>query len=307
MHTSDGAPRLNAMTAAQWLDRVLYSGQITKVAQHLALVVIALAIRQEKNGISASLRDLEKITGWGRSTLKDHLAELDGFIHVTISQGRSKSMFELQGMIEHAIGAALVSAIDLRQPDTTSIVASQPDAMPDANPDTSFVSAVEGRQPDTNVCGQPAGHKNAVKVASQPDTTKESFPPYPPSKKNPSIEREEKGERVFAPAPASLKRNPSPHMNGVGFVISEQHGLIIPLEVIAGWRDRFKSLPDIEAAMQRLAATLLHRGITHPGWTCPDGWMAGVLAEMNEEAASKRRVADAKIAGRSKPFKPSRW
>ena len=254
----------NGMTREEFLRRVLYSGEVTKLAQHIALVICILA---ENNAATASVRDLERITGWTRQAIRDHLTELQGFMKVTLGVGRAKTHFEIQGAIEDAFATAIVSAVAAKHAD--------------AKVDAKF-------------------------VAKEVDAKKESFPPYPPSKKNPSIEREEMGERVFAPAPASRKYNPSPHMNGVGFVISEEHGLFISAEVIDRWRTRFTALPDLEAAMGRLGATVLHRGVTHPGWTCPEGWMAGVLADMNAEAANKRRVADAKITA-SATGKPSAW
>jgi hypothetical protein len=108
---------------------------------------------------------------------------------------------------------------------------------------------------------------------------------------------------------AHARRPPSPRMNGVGFVISAEQNLIIPAETVECWRKRFPDLPDLEAAMQKLAANLLHRGSSHPGWTCPEGWMVGAPSEMNEEAANKRRVADAKVASalRGRPEQTVTW
>ena len=94
---------------------------------------------------------------------------------------------------------------------------------------------------------------------------------------------------------------PSPHMNGVGYVVSENHGLFIPTAKVDEWRQRFSDLPDLEAAMSKLGTTVLARGRAHPGWTCLEGWMAGPLAEMNAEASERRRLHEAKLAraGRS--------
>jgi hypothetical protein len=104
-----------------------------------------------------------------------------------------------------------------------------------------------------------------------------------------------KKEREGSPTPR-LARDPAPHMNGVGFVISEKHGLVIPLEIVNGWKRRFTAIPDLEAQMQKLAAVILARGIMHAGWQCPDGWMAGCLAKDNQRAIDDAKVTDAKVA-----------
>lgn len=92
-----------------------------------------------------------------------------------------------------------------------------------------------------------------------------------------------------------LERDPAPHMNGIGFVISERHGLVIPLKIVDGWKRRFTAIPDIEAQMQRLASYILKGGIMHVGWNCPDGWMAGLLAKDNQRAIDDAKVTDAKV------------
>lgn len=74
-------------------------------------------------------------------------------------------------------------------------------------------------------------------------------------------------------------------MNGKGFIISEEHDVFIPNDVVAQWRKKFTALPDLEAQMGKLSAVILQRGIMHPGWNCPAGWMAGCLAKDNAEAA----------------------
>ena len=85
-------------------------------------------------------------------------------------------------------------------------------------------------------------------------------------------------------------------MNGVGFVISEQNNLVIPQETIAKWQGRFKHIPDLEAELQGLAAHMLAKGGMHPGWTCPEGWMAGCLAKNNKRYEEDTGVAVAKVA-----------
>lgn len=102
--TSDFVPRPNGVTREEWLHQVLYSGQVTRIGQHLAVVIYHLSDR-ETNVAKASVRDLDRITGWSRPTIMDHLSELDVFIRVTWGAGRAKSLFELQGVITEAIRA----------------------------------------------------------------------------------------------------------------------------------------------------------------------------------------------------------
>ena len=90
-------PKHNQMTLGEFRRRVLLSGEVTRIAQHLALVIVDLA---EATKFEASVRDLERITGWPKSRIADHLAELQVFMTVTLGVGRRKTVFELQGVIE---------------------------------------------------------------------------------------------------------------------------------------------------------------------------------------------------------------
>lgn len=78
----------------------------------------------------------------------------------------------------------------------------------------------------------------------------------------------------------------APHMNGKGFVISGKHDLYIPLEIVDGWRRRFAAISDLEAAMQKLGSVIV----------CPEGWMAGCLAQDNQRAKDQQRKVDAEVA-----------
>jgi hypothetical protein len=78
-----------------------------------------------------------------------------------------------------------------------------------------------------------------------------------------------------------------PHMNGKGFVISAEHDLYIPNHVLDGWRTRFPDIADLDAKVQKLAGYVQHKGTSHPGWSDPESWMVGLLAEDN--AAAKQR------------------
>lgn len=97
----------NLMTREDFLRRVLYSGEVTQIAQHLAMVIFLVA--EGRNQLNLSVRDLERITGWSRPTIKDHLTELEVFIKVTFGGGRAKALFELQGVIEDALAASVVA------------------------------------------------------------------------------------------------------------------------------------------------------------------------------------------------------
>lgn len=117
------------VTADEWLKAVLESGQVTRIGQHLALVVYAIS-KLNSEVAKLSSRDLERITGWGKSTIADHLSELEVFMSVTWGKGRAKHQFELQYQ-----GVSFV-----REPDTTEISVRQPASLPDSKPDTnSFV------------------------------------------------------------------------------------------------------------------------------------------------------------------------
>lgn len=95
----------NQMTRVQFLRRVLESGELTRVAQHLAMVIIVLA---DSDGcLEASVRDLERVTGWSKSRIADHLQELRMF-SIRLGSGRTKSVFALQGMIEDALAQAVI-------------------------------------------------------------------------------------------------------------------------------------------------------------------------------------------------------
>lgn len=93
----------------------------------------------------------------------------------------------------------------------------------------------------------------------------------------------------------SARTRDVPHMNGVGFVISEKQGLAVPSKFVAEWRERFPAIPDLDAAMTRLGTWLLTSPHSHPGRQCPEGWMVGPLAEENQKNIDRARVTDAKI------------
>jgi 5-methylcytosine-specific restriction endonuclease McrA len=81
-------------TRKEWLERVLFAGVVSKVAQHLAL---AIHFKSGSSGVlSASMRDLERITGWRRATIAAHLRELEAVADISYRGGRAKSLFQLQ-------------------------------------------------------------------------------------------------------------------------------------------------------------------------------------------------------------------
>jgi len=99
----------------------------------------------------------------------------------------------------------------------------------------------------------------------------------------------------------SLNRAATPHLNDAGFIISADHGLVVPMQKVEEWRVRFPHIADLEAAISGLATTILSKGRMHPGWTCPEGWMVKPLAEINQEAADKKKVTAARIARANGP------
>jgi hypothetical protein len=170
----------NGMSRDEFLRQVLYSGEVTKIAQHLALVLFLVS--EGKNRIDITVREIADLTGWGKSTIRDHISELEVFMKVTLGVGRSKTFFELQGVIEDAIANAVVSGSrtqivnsKAREPDTNAV---QP--QPDTSPDTTSNKNAETRQPDTTP------DKNDVhrEPDSKPDTNRNADAPKTPAYKD---------------------------------------------------------------------------------------------------------------------------
>jgi len=159
----------NGMTRDEWLFVILRSGQVTRISQHLALVIYHLS-DPATNTAKLSARDLERITGWGRTAILEHLDELEIYIRVQWGQGRAKALFELQGVIADAVGA-LKSGSNGRVADATAdtrtVVRDSvrvADTMPDTTADTTVVArqtdTTADTTADTNSCGRLADHKN---------------------------------------------------------------------------------------------------------------------------------------------------
>jgi hypothetical protein len=91
-------------------------------------------------------------------------------------------------------------------------------------------------------------------------------------------------------------RPAAPQLTAEALVISVEHGLTVPIQTVQAWRERFPHIPDLEAAMIGLGTTILSKGMMHPGWTCPEGWMVKPLAAMNQEAADRNKVTAARVA-----------
>jgi hypothetical protein len=205
----------NGLTRDEWIRAILYGGQITRIGQHIALVIYHLT-DPSTNIAKASLRDLERITGWSRTAIDDHIAEIELYIRITFGAGRAKATFELQGVISEAREDAVNRHLNVvsRQA-ATNVVASQKAG----TADTKFSGSPDGhkntvyRQPDTKlvageadttVCGQPAGHKNEVQqnlVASQPDATQRSKQPLS------ILERKKEREKERETSPTSNYQN----------------------------------------------------------------------------------------------------
>jgi hypothetical protein len=155
----------NLPSARDWLYAVLHSGEVTQISQHLALVIFHSV--DEDGHLKASARDLERITGWGRQTIADHLGELKVFMSVQLGVGRAKSTFDLQCKITRAVnelrcvreldanGLRYVHEADetpvrlVHLPDETNIHSVQiADATTVRQPDATVLSTVVVVQPD---------------------------------------------------------------------------------------------------------------------------------------------------------------
>jgi hypothetical protein len=157
----------NLRTREQWLHAVLHSGRVSRIGQHLALVLYHLA-DVTTNIAKMSARDLERITGWSRTAITEHVNELHKlgeFLSVQWGQGRAKSIFELQGVIAEVM-AQKKAERDAATTDDATVDATPSgnvaDATVDAKPDTKFVAS----QTDATV----ATTADTTLVASQDDT-----------------------------------------------------------------------------------------------------------------------------------------
>lgn len=161
----------NGMTRDEWLHVILRSGQVTRIAQHLAFVIYHLS-DPETNQAKLSARDLESITGWGRTAIMEHIDELEIYVRVAWGQGRAKALFELQGVIAEAVRPLR----SVREADTTA------DTRTEFTENSRQTATTERRQTATNlvvsqvattadtrtattVCGGPDGHKNDDQLA----------------------------------------------------------------------------------------------------------------------------------------------
>ena len=142
----------NHRTRDEFLHAVLYSGEVTRVGQHLALVLYYVC-GATNNVAKLSMRDLEQTTGWGRQTILDHLSEIHMFFKFTASRGRGKSSFEMQGAIEQYVN----DVRSVRQPDATcvrqtdtKVIVREADASSVREPDKNGSVREPDATPDTN-------------------------------------------------------------------------------------------------------------------------------------------------------------
>jgi hypothetical protein len=197
----------NGITPQEWIHAVLNSGEVTRIGQHLALVLYHLSDSQT-NIASLSARDLERITGWGRTAIIDHLSELEIFIRVTWGRGRGKSKFELQGVIASVvtkelsvreadtrttvrrIAVNLPPEINVREADRNTGYVREADAKTDTTADTIISVRVTASEADTNptVTKEKSPH-----TPLKENTTKQ----LPPLKEAAREGEEQVGEDVF--------------------------------------------------------------------------------------------------------------
>ena len=188
----------NLPSAREWLKAVLHSGEVTRVGQHLALVIFHAV--DENGHLDASVRDLERITGWGRQTIADHLGELRAFMNLKLGTGRAKSEFDLQCKITRAVNelrsvretdrnVPIDTSVSVHVPDTSVRLLDtkpeisvdsvrEPDPVPDAKPDTTVASSVVASQPDT----KPEPSRACIESSLREDisTLERDNPPFIP-------------------------------------------------------------------------------------------------------------------------------
>lgn len=162
------------LSREEWLEAVLHSGEVTRVSQHLALVIFHLTKGDTIAKFSG--RDLERITGWSKSTIIDHLSELEMFMRIKWGKGRGKSEFELLGVVESAIHREITVRLPDskhrscgQEADTKSFVRDT-DTTADATLDTIFY----GRLPDTRTMFTQADE--FAKKEKNPQTPKKEKP-----------------------------------------------------------------------------------------------------------------------------------
>src|SRR5258705_7093480 len=153
----------NGFSRRDLLLRIMFSGEVTRVGQHLALVIFFLV---DENGCaSVSARDLERITGWTKTAIMDHLAEIEVFIRINYGRGRAKHVFELQGIItDEARKIASVQRPDktvredlhsfVREPDTNLFSRLADRSAFVREMDTLVIRLREGSPISTQLCGQ---------------------------------------------------------------------------------------------------------------------------------------------------------
>lgn len=288
----------NGMTRDEWLNVILTSGEVTRIAQHIALVIYHLS-DPTTNEAKVSARDLERITGWGRTAIIDHVSELEIFIRVRWGAGRAKARFELQGVIADAVKPLQ----EARQADTT------------ADTRTAFNSYV--READTTV-DTTADINSCVREADANTATNELNNVLVSTSRTqrggkggrlelnslrpPENAREREGVReVEGEAPAFIV-----HPDGSisltafeGFTATE----------VAGFRTTYAWLEfpaELIAADQRLAAEFERDGTTF-GAQDRIGRLHRMLAENNREAGALVRVAQEKLRAKQSLADESCW
>lgn len=183
----------NRRTREDILDAILNSGEVSRIGQHLTLVLFCLC-DVGTCVAKLSLRDLEDITGWSRQTITNHILEIKKFFEMTPGKGRGKTKFEMHGVIVGVITEHVNKVREDRSPATTHagsvpsvypVVANQVATIAANQVDTSCVVA---NQVDAVVANQVATNLVAKEVAAiaakQVAAEKEKVPPTPPLKEN---------------------------------------------------------------------------------------------------------------------------
>ena len=171
----------NGMSRDEWLFAILRSGQVTRIAQHLALVIYHIS-DPTTNTAKVSARDLEEITGWGRTTIRQHVDELEIFVRVTWGAGRAKALFELQGVITEAIKPLRIERVVADQAAIThggngqlsghNYIAVHGNGQLGGHNGSEVVA----NQVATTLCGEPDGHNSGHLNSGHAATTEKGQP-----------------------------------------------------------------------------------------------------------------------------------
>ena len=83
---------VNRVSTSPLVQEILFSGKVDRVAQHLALQ-IAMHLDPETGAVRFSGRELAVLSGWGKTAVAEHLAELKKVFNIAWGDGSGGSVF----------------------------------------------------------------------------------------------------------------------------------------------------------------------------------------------------------------------